>query len=289
MAKCPICSHTVDFVGCKRGKHVEIEFCFNFCPNCRYTYVQNPITDYARIYDEQYYKGEGADSSLDYLFELEHPERSVRQHEWRGILELVNSLVPLKKETSWLDFGCGNGGLVRHVMKNSPCQCEGFEEGWIAERARGLGIPILKQGDLIERKGRYDIVTAIEVMEHVVDPIECMRTIRSLLRPGGLLFITTGNARPHRDRFLKWSYVVPEIHVGYYEPETLMHALKLSGFRPEVRSRLHGFNEILKFKILKNIGARRLSYWESLVPWKIVCNWADRRYRASAHPLGWAE
>lgn len=288
LSKCPICSHSVEAIGCKRGKYIDIDFCFNFCPNCKYTYVQNPVTDYARIYDEKYYSGQGPDPSLDYVFEMEHPEKSVRMHEWRGIHELVNSLVAVKKETTWLDFGCGNGGLVRHVRESTECSADGFEEGWIADRARGLGIPILKREELPGRKGCYDIVTAIEVMEHVIDPIDCLRNIRDLLKPGGLLFVTTGNAQPHRKRFLKWSYVVPEMHVGYYEPGTLAWAMRVSGFRPEIRSELQGFDEILKFKILKNLGARQLFWWEKLIPWRYLCHAADRRYQVSAHPFGWA-
>lgn len=49
------------------------------------------------------------------VYELEHPEATVRQYEWRGIQRLVVHLCPLTAETQWLDFGCGNGGLVRYV------------------------------------------------------------------------------------------------------------------------------------------------------------------------------
>jgi cyclopropane fatty-acyl-phospholipid synthase-like methyltransferase len=78
-------------------------------------FVANPWTDYAKNYDEGYYRGGGADPWIDYVYELEHPEATVRQYEWRGIQRLVDHLCPLTAETQWLDFGCGNGGLVRYV------------------------------------------------------------------------------------------------------------------------------------------------------------------------------
>ena len=76
------------------------------------------------------------------------------------------------------------------------------------------------------------MVTAIEVIEHTLDPLAELRTIRGLLRPGGLLFLTTGNAAPFASDLLRWSYIVPEIHVSFFEPDTLERALVKCGFRP---------------------------------------------------------
>ena len=288
MLPCPVCANPTQPAGSKLGVYVPGEYFFQHCPACRYTFVSNPVTDYARIYDENYYRGKGADPYLDYVNELERPDTSVRIHEWRALQQIVGSLVPLDARTAWLDFGCGNGGLVRHVTRHSGCQVEGFEEGWIAEHVRAQGIPMLTRADLARRQGGYDIVTAIEVLEHVPDPVACLREMRALLKPGGLLFLTTGNAQPRRNSLLKWHYVIPEIHVGYFEPQTLAQALTRAGFRPEFRPEPPGFSGILKFKILKTLGVRRLSPLEKLVPWKLVCRAAERRYRASAHPIGWA-
>jgi hypothetical protein len=38
-------------------------------PDSRYAFVANPLTDYTQIYNEAYYRGEGADPLLDYVFE----------------------------------------------------------------------------------------------------------------------------------------------------------------------------------------------------------------------------
>ena len=73
------------------------------------------------------------------------------------------------------------------------------------------------------------MVTAIEVMEHVIEPMVTLPRIAALLRSGGLLFLTTGNAEPFRGRLAKWSYVKPDIHVGFFEPGTLATALRGAG------------------------------------------------------------
>ena len=61
------------------------------------------------------------------------------------------------------------------------------------------------------------MVTAIEVLEHLTDPMPVLHTIATVLRPGGILFVTTGNAAPHRAHLDRWSYVVPDVHVSFYE------------------------------------------------------------------------
>ena len=75
----------------------------------------------------------------------------------------------------WLDFGCGNGGLVRYVLNHTGAQASGFEEGSIATAARELGIPILAAEALADQAGAFDVVTAIEVIEHTLDPLAELR------------------------------------------------------------------------------------------------------------------
>ena len=129
------------------------------------------------------------------------------------------------------DFACGNGGLVR-AGRGRGLDIVGFEEGWTADRARDAGIPILREAELDAVDGAFDIVTSIEVVEHLIDPMEVFMQIRRLMKPGGLFYIITGNAEPFRADLLAWRYVVPEIHVGYFEPSTLAEALTRSGFTP---------------------------------------------------------
>jgi 2-polyprenyl-3-methyl-5-hydroxy-6-metoxy-1,4-benzoquinol methylase len=263
-------------------------FAFRQCPACHYAYVQNPIEDYAAIYDERYYRGDGPDPMLDYVNELDHPDTTVRQYEWRGILKVVQALTELRPQSAWLDYGCGNGGLVRHVRAAGACRIDGFEEGWIADRARAHGISLLTRPQLAERAASYDVITAIEVIEHIPDPLSTLRAMRELLKPGGLLFLTTGNAKLYRDKLLDWPYAIPEIHVSFFEPATLATALELAGFRPEVRRAVPGFDDILRFKILKNLGARQTSRLEKLMPWPLLCYAAEKRYEVMVHPIGWA-
>jgi 2-polyprenyl-3-methyl-5-hydroxy-6-metoxy-1,4-benzoquinol methylase len=284
---CPICATATVRLGDRRGTFAGRDFELRRCPGCRLALVADPVEDLASIYDERYYAGQGADPLVDYRFELEHPKSTVRVYEWRGIERVVSDLLGDLTKVRWLDYGCGNGGLVRH-LRASGYDATGFEEGAIAASAASLGIPIASRDDLPGLAETFDVVTAIEVIEHTLDPLEELRSMRRLLRPGGLLFLTTGNAAAFADRLTRWSYIVPEIHISLFEPSTLERALSLAGFRPEYRDLGPGFESVLKFKVLKNLHVRRRSPPLDLISPRLIAFPADRYARLSRHPIGWA-
>jgi SAM-dependent methyltransferase len=275
-------------VGHVHGGYSGRDYELRRCDACGYACIADPWTDFERIYDDRYYEGHGADPLVDYYFELAHPSHSIRQYEWRGITALVSSLLGGLTGVRWLDFGAGNGGLVRHVLRGTPADAVGFEEGSIAAKARERGIPFLTAAELDQRHGGFDVVTAIEVLEHTLDPVGELRRIRGLLRPGGLLLLTTGNAAPFAGRLNSWSYVIPEIHISFFEPGTLVRAFEASGFRPAQMPSRSGFDDVLKFKVLKNLKIRKRGVWTDLIPARPLAVVADRSRRLSEHPVGWA-
>ena len=285
---CRICDadtgHAVSVYGRYSKRHYDVAR----CESCGYVFVTDPWRDYAKIYDDAYYAGEGADPLVDYRFELEHPERTVRQYEWQGIARLVGELMGKLPGHSWLDYGSGNSCLVRYLRERCAVDAVGFEEGAIATQARAHGIPVLEEPELDALEGTFDVVTAIEVLEHTYDPVHELRRMRRLLRPGGLLVLTTGNVRPYVESLDRWRYLTPEIHISFFEPRTLDIAMKAAGFRPEHRSLGRGFDEVLTYKVLKNLRVRRRSWLTDLLPRRPVGFAADRLARLSAHPIGWA-
>jgi len=286
---CRICGGATRRVGEKPGKLVDRVFEILRCPSCGFVFVGNPWTDFEKIYSHEYYKGRGADPLVDYVFELEYPDRTIRDYEWRGLLKVITTLLCKKRGIRWLDYGCGNGGLVRFVGQSQRIKILGFDEGWIVNRARQSGIPVLDRDGLKIAEGSFDVVTAIEVMEHVLDPLSTLHRIRKLLKPGGLFFCTTGNARKHRDHLLRWPYIIPEIHVSFFEPVTLEKALNRAGFRAEYRGFLQGHTEIIQCRTLKNLRVRSRAAWQNLLPWRAIAPIIDSCVGFTHHPIGWAE
>ncbi len=285
--RCRLCGAGTNSLGSVHGSYSGRDYELRRCNRCRFAFIADPWTEFERIYDDRYYAGQGADPLVDYGFELAAPARTVRQYEWRGITRIVEGLLGGLEGVRWLDFGCGNGGLVRYVREHTGAAPVGFEEGAIASAGRELGIPILSDQQLAEHQSTFDVVTVIEVLEHTVDPLQELRRIREFLRPGGLLFLTTGNAAPFADHLLRWPYVIPEIHVSFFEPQTLRYALAQSGFEP-ARGPGAGFDEVLKFKVLKNLRIRRRNLLTDVLPARPIAAAAERRVRLREHPVGWA-
>ena len=88
----------------------------------------------------------------------------------------MRSLKALETNSRWLDYGCGQGALVKFCRKQG-IQTVGFDEGIAPQKAEAAGVPILKRAALAGLAHRFDVVTAIEVLEHIVDPIDTLKTV----------------------------------------------------------------------------------------------------------------
>ena len=87
--RCRVCQAEAGYVGGKLGAFRKTRYLLYHCSMCGFSFVSNCDVDHENIYNEQYYAGRGADPKVDYLFELAHPTRTVRQYEWRGILKVI--------------------------------------------------------------------------------------------------------------------------------------------------------------------------------------------------------
>src|SRR5215469_15914148 len=108
------------------GAVIPQTFHFRRCRKCDFVCVADPCVDFARLYDDAYYRGRGADPHVDYFFELENPESTIRQYEWRGIHRAVTLVLGEAGKPNWLDYGCGNGGLVRYLRNTASIDAVGF-------------------------------------------------------------------------------------------------------------------------------------------------------------------
>ncbi len=282
---CPICEKPLDPKGNVWSPYSLRDFQLGRCAACGFARIVDPRTDFATLYGEQYYCGLGADTLVDYARELVDSE-TVRFYEWRGVSRAVNTLMNGRRELAWLDYGCGLGGLVRHLRSTGSTTVFGFEEGYAAEQLSAHGLPSIDRSEFPDRAGTFDVVTAIEVLEHVIDPLEPLREIAELLRPGGVLFLTTGNAARHRHALQRWSYVLPDVHVSFFEPATMAKAMSLVGLDPQTHRWLPGYDDIIRYKVLKNLKVHQRRRWERAIPWSIVARGIKIATGLLAHPVG---
>ena len=100
-----------------------------------------------------------------------------------------------------LDVGCG-GGLVSEPLARLGGDVTGIDPapgniGTARTHARMSGLDITyrdaRAEDLAEDKVTFDVVNCLEVIEHVPDPAAFVQTLATLVRPGGLLTLSTLN------------------------------------------------------------------------------------------------
>ena len=103
-----------------------------------------------------------------------------------------------------LDIGCG-GGLVAEPLARMSGVVTGIdlvEDSIAAARthadSQGLSIEYqLESAEAIQADAKqFDVVTCLEVIEHVTNPSEFLATVCDLVRPGGLLVLSTLNRNP---------------------------------------------------------------------------------------------
>ena len=158
---------------------------------------------------------------------------------------VVSSFERFRRTSKVLDIGFGEGGLLQ-IAQRQGWQCYGTE---ISPRSLAYG----KNQDWIvtdnaEHDSRFtpqgfDVVTMIELLEHVPTPQQILQAAARWLRPGGLLYLTTPNARSLNQRVLglEWSVVSPPEHLALWTPKGLRHALTKAGFQ-DLRIRAEGLN-----------------------------------------------
>jgi SAM-dependent methyltransferase len=95
----------------------------------------------------------------------------------------------------------------------------------------------------------------IEVIEHLPAPLEPMQLVSRLLKPGGLLLLTTGNLESPiaRRQGIRYRYCAPEIHVSLFNPRCLAQLYRRVGLEPWP-VRYHG---TVQFKVVKSLRHRR--------------------------------
>mmetsp|Transcript_12109 Transcript_12109/g.20680 ORF Transcript_12109/g.20680 Transcript_12109/m.20680 type:complete len:341 (-) Transcript_12109:50-1072(-) len=153
---------------------------------------------------------------------------------------------------SILDIGCG-GGLVSEPLARLGAQVlgvDGSSQGVYVATEHAKLDPMV-QGrveyrqataeELVSERKQFDVVCALEIIEHVKNPKEFLKDCSSLVRPGGLLFLSTMNrtVKSYMIAVLGAEYVARVLPVGTHQwtrfvrPEELSTVLESFGMKSE--------------------------------------------------------
>lgn len=147
-----------------------------------------------------------------------------------------------------LDMGCGNGDflLLAQEAGFEVCGVE-ISDSAREDARRKSGAPVFSTAGLIEEgQESFDVITMWEFIEHLPDPDQTLKKVLPLLRPGGLVALTTPNTlnlttlrSPHR-----WTEFKPPEHLQFFDFVTLtrflsekhgLHIVELKGIHPDFR------------------------------------------------------
>jgi 2-polyprenyl-3-methyl-5-hydroxy-6-metoxy-1,4-benzoquinol methylase len=143
----------------------------------------------------------GDEVDLDYYYsaypfhggtELDGAERAVYRNMTRRL-----ERAGLRKDHAVLDYGCGSGALVRYLRESGYQNANGYDHY----------SPEFHLQERLEQ--RYDCIVSQDVIGHVAEPWELLRTFDQLANPGALISIGTPNAEG----------------VDLKDPEWFVHAL----------------------------------------------------------------
>ena len=161
-----------------------------------------------------------------------------RRRQMRRLIRRLQELHPGAR--SVLDVGAGTGLLVGEARRLGLDAVGVEPSAPLARRARAAGADVLT-GTLPHAAlaGRQaDLVTLIDVLEHVTDPVALLQQCVARLAPGGLLAVVTPDVRSVVARALQsrwWHYRVA--HVGYFSAGTLRRAAGAVGLTEVSRTR----------------------------------------------------
>ncbi len=212
------------------------------CDNCGHIF-DNPRPTLGSI--SQYYSEKGK-----YEPWIDHHEGLQKQ--WLGLLQRI---LRFKQSGNLLDVGAGIGQFL-HVAQSSfaVSGTEISSEGVSIAKER-FGIT-LEQGEIesIDFAGKqFDVIVMHQVLEHVPFPGKTIDYCKSLLKPGGVFYISVPNEAPYSLRMLlpgllsvtgkkkyrsfslnghrKIDYTaMEEIHLSHFSEPVLRNILKSKGF-----------------------------------------------------------
>jgi 2-polyprenyl-6-hydroxyphenyl methylase/3-demethylubiquinone-9 3-methyltransferase len=156
-------------------------------------------------------------------------------------LAWINSLCPLQGLTV-LDVGCG-GGVLSDSMARSGASVTGVDLASKPLRVAQLHAlethtpnvqyrEVSAEALALEQPGKFDVVTCMEMLEHVPDPASIVHACSQLVKPGGWVFFSTLNRSPKSFLFavVGAEYVLNLLPRGTHEFAKMIRPSELASY-----------------------------------------------------------
>lgn len=148
------------------------------------------------------------------------------------------------KTGSLLDVGCGEGFVLDHFSKlDWKVHGIDFSKAGV-EQMNPNCMQYIEQGDVFElleskicKSQKYDLVWLGNVLEHVLEPIELLQSLRQLISNNGILAVTVPNdGNGYHESLLesglipeRWWIAIPD-HISYFTADSLKRTVEATGW-----------------------------------------------------------
>lgn len=170
--------------------------------------------------------------SSDWPFAVD-PELIINENNEEDKIQRADDIIDIMFDNldgkKFLDFGCGEGYTARQVAVRNAVKSVGYDI--TAAWDNSFQLPNLvfttKMEDVMAN-GPYDLVLLYDVLDHIVneDPVELLRRVRSLVAPGGFVYVRChpwcSRHGTHLFRQLNKAY----LHLVFTEEELAIFGLK---------------------------------------------------------------
>ena len=196
------------------------------CNNCPHYYMTPVIKEalmshyYSIITSEFYHNNPSAPGNYNHK-------------EYKAYSKTIESKIRTGKI---LEIGCGNGYLLQ-TLKEKGFDCYGIEPSPLAYNYARNILNLNVENKFLHQSSFYnesfDVIIMIDVAEHISDMHTFMKEITKVLKPGGYIFIGTGNIDSFNAKLAgaDWGYFRSWEHVSFFNPSSL--ALLLNRFNFE--------------------------------------------------------
>ena len=161
------------------------------------------------------------------------------------VLDLFRRFVPAPAKVADLAAGEGAFSLILKDLGHDVHAVDASLDNWklpdIPLRQTNLDSEFSKS--LVEESGKFDAVAAIEIVEHLENPFRFLRECAGLLKPGGLLFLTTPNVEAVHSRLI-FLYTGRLNAFGAYETVRPAHITPIFKWKLEMMLEEAGFDTV---------------------------------------------
>ncbi|TSC56132.1 MAG: type 12 methyltransferase [Parcubacteria group bacterium Greene0416_79] len=207
------------------------------CERCGFVFLR-PLKKSAKdFYEKKFYR-----KSYGPVYSKSSTPREIFEMYYPFQKDIVQKIEPiLRKDMKVLDVGCSTGHFLA-ALKGKVAARVGIElskkEASFANRHRGFKVYDKPMEELALPEGPFDLITALQVLEHVEHPLQFLLKLKKNLKPEGYLYLELPNLNDPLLSYYKVAgyadFYYREPHLSYFTKKTLSMLLKKAGLRGKI-------------------------------------------------------